>query len=126
MTQTPIPVERDSNQAMLRGMCNRCPNCGEGRVFAGYLKLVDACSVCGERIGSYRAADGPAFFTITIIMLLLIPMIAAAWVWFRLSPLMILIVLSVMTTVMTLILLRYVKGAFIGWLWAKNERDPGA
>ena len=29
-------------------------------------------------------------------------------------------------TALTLILLRYVKGAFVGYLWAKDEQDPGA
>lgn len=118
--------ERNANQAISRGFVNQCPNCGKWRIFDGYLRVVDHCEICGEPLGSYRAADGPAFFTITIVMLLLIPMLGAAWVWFKLSPLMILITVGLLVTVISLVLLRYVKGAFIGYLWSKNEQDPGA
>ena len=121
MTET-----RDTSLALKRGALNRCPNCGEGRIFNGYLTVVEACDHCAAPLGRYPAADGPAFFTMTIVMLLLIPMIAATWVWFRLSPFTMLILLSALTTIMSLVLLRYVKGAFVGYLWAKDEQDPGA
>ncbi|MGZ3217277.1 DUF983 domain-containing protein [Paracoccus sp. T5] len=122
MTQDP----RDSRAAMLRGLVNQCPRCGEGRVFAGYLSVVDRCPNCQEPLGDYPAADGPAFFTITIVMLLLIPMIGYGWVLFRSDPLTLLIALTVVTTLITLVLLRLVKGAFVGYLWAHHERDRGA
>ncbi len=95
-------------------------------MFKGYLAVVDECAHCGEPLGAYPAADGPAFFTITIVMLLLIPMIGFTWVVFRSDPVTMLLVLGGITTVMTLVLLRYVKGAFIGYLWAKDEQDQGA
>ncbi|WP_410216803.1 DUF983 domain-containing protein [Paracoccus sp. (in: a-proteobacteria)] len=117
---------RDSKAAIVNGMANRCPRCGKGRVFIGYLGIVRECSKCGEPLGQYPAADGPAFFTITIIMLLLIPMIGFGWTWFRSDPLTLLIVLGILTTLLTLVLLRFVKGAFIGYLWAQGERDRGA
>nr|WP_111300601.1 DUF983 domain-containing protein [Paracoccus saliphilus] len=122
MTEDP----RDSRAAMLRGLVNRCPSCGDGRVFAGYLSVVDHCPDCREPLGAYPAADGPAFFTITIVMLLLIPMIGYGWVLFRSDPLTLLIALAVLTTLITLVLLRLVKGAFVGYLWAHHERDRGA
>ncbi|TWI38266.1 DUF983 domain-containing protein [Paracoccus sulfuroxidans] len=117
---------RDSRQAIRRGVMNRCPKCGQGKVFAGYLQLVPRCSNCGEPIGEYRAADGPAFFTMTVVMLLLIPMIGFGWVLFRPEPVVLLLWVGVISTVLTLVLLRLIKGGFIGYLWAKNERDRGA
>jgi len=117
---------RDSRQAIQRGLMNRCPNCGKGQVFAGYLSIVRRCPDCDEPLGEYPAADGPAFFTITIVMLLLIPMIGFGWVLFRSDPLTLLIWLVVVTTLITLVLLRFVKGAFVGYLWAHHERDRGA
>ena len=124
--QTRHDGPRDQREATLRGALGKCPNCGEGRMFIGYLKTVPECAVCGEKLGLYRAADGPAFFTITIVMLLLIPLIGFTWVLFRPSPVMLLLITGGITTVVTLILLRFVKGAFIGYLWAKNEQDRGA
>ena len=32
--------------AIGRGLCNRCPHCGGGRLFAGWSQL-ERCSVCG-------------------------------------------------------------------------------
>ncbi|MSP83928.1 MAG: DUF983 domain-containing protein [Alphaproteobacteria bacterium] len=39
-----------------------CPRCGEGRLFAGYLTVRPACSVCGLDLAPSDSADGPAFF----------------------------------------------------------------
>lgn len=117
---------RDAKTAMKRGLINRCPNCGKGHIFQGYLQVVDNCANCGEPLGKYRAADGPAFFTITIVMLLLVPIIGFGWVLFRPDPTTFLIVLLVTVCAFTLILLRFVKGVFIGYLWGKNEQDRGA
>src|SRR5690242_4563380 len=50
--------------ALRRGLRHRCPNCGEGRLYRAYLKVVDSCVACGHELGQYRADDGPAYFTI--------------------------------------------------------------
>ncbi|MDO5646601.1 DUF983 domain-containing protein [Paracoccus sp. (in: a-proteobacteria)] len=118
--------ERKQSEALWRGFMMRCPKCGEGKIFNGYLTVVQECDHCGEPLAKYPAADGPAFFTITIVMLLLIPMIGFSWVLFRWDPITLLLVNGIASTVITLVLLRYIKGMFVGWLWAKNERDRGA
>jgi len=41
--------------AIRRGLACRCPNCGGGRLFASYLKQVDACAACGEPLGHIRS-----------------------------------------------------------------------
>lgn len=118
--------ERDERGAAARGLMGRCPNCGKGRLFKGYLTIVQECDLCGEPLGLYRAADGPAFFTMTIMLLLLIPMIGFTWAIYRPDPVTLLIVVGVAMTLLTLIILRLVKGAFVGYLWAKHEQDRGA
>lgn len=35
-----------SVRAVVRGVCRRCPHCGEGRIFSGWSHL-ERCSVCG-------------------------------------------------------------------------------
>jgi len=118
--------ERDSRTAVLRGLMNRCPNCGEGKLLRGYLALPPECEVCAAPLGRYPAADGPAFFTMTIMLLVLIPLLGFTWIILRPSPVMLLLIVGTITALLTLILLRFVKGAFIGYLWAKNEQDRGA
>lgn len=118
--------QRDSKTAITRGLMNKCPNCGEGRLLRGYLGVPTECEACHAQLSRYPAADGPAFFTMTVMLLLLIPLIGFTWVLFRPGPVMLLVIVGLVTTVLTLILLRLIKGAFIGYLWAKNEQDRGA
>lgn len=119
-------VPHDGGGAVWRGALGRCPNCGEGRIFEGYLHVAPTCNVCHEPLGEYRAADGPAFFTISIVGLLLVPILGFGFVLFRPDPVVLLGAVLVLVTVLTLVVLRLVKGAFIGFLWASGDRDRGA
>jgi uncharacterized protein (DUF983 family) len=49
------------------GMLGRCPRCGEGRLFAGFLTLQPRCANCGLDFGFADAGDGPAQFVILIV-----------------------------------------------------------
>ncbi|WP_380872492.1 membrane protein [Sphingomonas sp. DBB INV C78] len=46
------------------GIRGRCPRCGQGHLFDGFLKLRDDCEVCGLSYAFADPADGPAFFVI--------------------------------------------------------------
>ena len=47
------------------GLACRCPRCGQGPLFQGFLTLRPACPVCGLDYGFADPADGPAFFVMT-------------------------------------------------------------
>lgn len=49
------------------GLRGRCPRCGEGRLFRGFLQLAPACSACGLDFRFADSADGPAVFIILIV-----------------------------------------------------------
>jgi uncharacterized protein (DUF983 family) len=49
-----------------RGLRGRCPRCGEGRLFQGFLSLRSACERCGLDYGFADAGDGPAVFVILL------------------------------------------------------------
>ncbi len=49
-----------------RGLRGRCPRCGQGRLFRGFLSLQPACEHCGLGYGFADAGDGPAVFVILI------------------------------------------------------------
>ncbi|TNC72599.1 DUF983 domain-containing protein [Rubellimicrobium roseum] len=124
MTDGPAP--RDSGQAMRRGLLGRCPNCGTGRLFAGFLRINPECPHCREPLGRYRAADGPAFITISVVGLLLIPILGWSYVALRPDPLTLALILTAAITVLTLAVLRLSKGAWVGYLWSMHEMDRGA
>ncbi|HEV7337932.1 MULTISPECIES: DUF983 domain-containing protein [Bosea] len=48
------------------GLAGRCPRCGEGKLFDGYLKLRPRCSACGLDFAFADSADGPAVFIMLI------------------------------------------------------------
>jgi uncharacterized protein (DUF983 family) len=47
---------------VLRGLAGRCPACGKGKLFTGFLTLKQRCEACGLNLAFADAADGPAFF----------------------------------------------------------------
>jgi len=57
---------RPLREAICRGLCGRCPACGRGRLFRGYLKLEPMCKVCGEDLSHARADDAPAYLTMLV------------------------------------------------------------
>ena len=44
----------------------KCPVCGRGRLFRSWLKVADACDVCGTHFKAAEAGDGPVVFVILI------------------------------------------------------------
>ncbi|MFN0262586.1 DUF983 domain-containing protein [Tepidamorphus sp. 3E244] len=49
------------------GMSGRCPQCGRGKMFDGYLTVKDRCEVCGLDYSFADSGDGPAVFVILIV-----------------------------------------------------------
>jgi len=54
----PLPIAR--------GLRGRCPRCGEGRLFQGFLTLRAKCEHCSLDYNFADAGDGPAVFVILI------------------------------------------------------------
>ena len=48
------------------GLACRCPRCGRGRLFEGFLTLRPRCEVCGLDYAFADSGDGPAVFVILI------------------------------------------------------------
>jgi uncharacterized protein (DUF983 family) len=50
----------------------RCPACGKGKLFKDILGIVDACASCALPLKHHDAGDGPVFFAICLIGLLIV------------------------------------------------------
>ena len=48
------------------GLSCRCPRCGKGKLFRGFLEVRPSCTVCGLDYSFVDAGDGPAVFVILI------------------------------------------------------------
>jgi uncharacterized protein (DUF983 family) len=58
MSSTALPISR--------GLRGRCPACGEGKLFKGFLGLRPGCDKCRLDYRFADAGDGPAVFVILI------------------------------------------------------------
>lgn len=100
------------------GLRCKCPRCGEGRLFRGFLTLRERCDVCGLAYDFADPADGPAFF---VLLFGCVPsLIFAAWLEVALQvPLWVHAVVSLPVIVLSSILpLRPIKA----WLIASQYR----
>jgi uncharacterized protein (DUF983 family) len=53
-------------QSALRGLACRCPRCGKGKLYAGFLDLRPGCEACGLDYAFIDSGDGPAIFIIML------------------------------------------------------------
>ncbi|MFC3713268.1 DUF983 domain-containing protein [Sphingoaurantiacus capsulatus] len=49
------------------GLKGRCPRCGKGHMFSGFLSIAKTCDACGLDFGYATPDDGPAFFALCFI-----------------------------------------------------------
>lgn len=108
-----------------RGFRQRCPNCGAGRLFFGYLKPVAACDLCGADFGHIRADDFPPYLTILLVGHLIVPAVLISERW-GLSTAMQTAIWLPVTLALSLLLLPCFKGAVIGLMWSLGMGVPEA
>ncbi len=51
---------------LLWGALGRCPNCGRGPMFDGFLTVAEDCADCGYDLRAADSGDGPAVLVILI------------------------------------------------------------
>lgn len=66
------------------GLAGRCPRCGEGRLFSGFLSVGERCGVCGLDYAFADSADGPAIFVMLIIGFVIVGL--ALWLELAYAP----------------------------------------
>ena len=96
------------------GLLGRCPRCGEGKLFSGFLTVAPRCSNCGLDYGFIDSGDGPAVFVILIIGFVVVGLALWLEVTFN-PPFWVHLLLWVpLTLALCLPLLRALKGLMIG------------
>ncbi|MEN8197131.1 MAG: DUF983 domain-containing protein [Pseudomonadota bacterium] len=109
---------------MPTGIAGRCPRCGDGRLFAGFLKLGERCQACGLDFDFADSGDGPTVFVIQIIGFvltagpLLVELAYAPPIWLHM------ILWPPLVLIFSLALLRPMKGVMIALQYV-NKARPG-
>jgi uncharacterized protein (DUF983 family) len=98
---------------ILAGLRGRCPNCGKGPLFAGFLRVAERCSACGFDLKKADSGDGPAVFIILIVGFL--ATFGALFTQMRFSPppWVLLVTWLPITAIACLALMRPFKGVLV-------------
>jgi len=107
-------MQRTTDQSLMSvGLRCRCPRCGEGRLFDGFITLKPGCENCGLDYGFADPADGPAFF---VMMTMALPVTAFS-IWLELAyepPLWVHAVVTLPLLLLACVpIIRPMKGLFI-------------
>lgn len=102
-----------------------CPRCGKGRMFRSWLKVVDKCEACGLDYRFASPDDGPAFFSLCIVVFPLTFLVV--WVqvafeppwWIHLFTSLPLMALG------SLLPLRPIKGWLVASQYVNRAREAG-
>ena len=124
MTST-NPTEKQS--PFLTGITCKCPACGKGKLFSGFLDVQPACMECGQDLKSIDSGDGPAVFVILIVGFIVIGL--CFWVQFTFRPpFWLQLVIWIPTIIiLSLGLLRPLKGLMIALQYfhsTPSENEP--
>lgn len=106
------------------GLAGRCPACGRGKLFSGYLNLAPRCNVCGLDYSFAEAGDGPAVFVILLTGFVVVG--AALFVEMAYAPPYWLhaLIWGPLAILLPLLLLRSFKGVLIA-LQYKHKAEEG-
>jgi len=110
--------------AMRRGATGHCPCCGVGRLFCTWLGVVTECAACAAPLSRIRADDAPPYFTIFIVAHVVIGLQIALEHSATLSVATEMMILLPGTLLLTLGLIRPVKGATVGLMLKLGFMKP--
>lgn len=106
------------------GLAGRCPRCGEGRLFEGFLRLAPSCRSCGLDYRFADSGDGPAVFVILIAGFLVVGLLLWTEIHYEPPIWVHLVIFLPMTLVVCLGMLRPLKGVLIA-LQYRNRAEEG-
>jgi uncharacterized protein (DUF983 family) len=106
------------------GLAGRCPRCGDGRLFRGFITLAPHCEACGLDFAFADSGDGPAVFVALFGGFIVLG--AALWTEIVYKPPMWLhmVLFLPLTLIVCLGMLRPLKGILIA-LQYRNKAEPG-
>jgi uncharacterized protein (DUF983 family) len=95
-------------------------------MFRAYLKVVDACPVCGEDLTPQRADDAPAYLTMFIVGHFIVIGLMSEDEMFPNAPWLVVAALwSLLAIGVSLVILPRIKGALVGYQWAMRMHGFG-
>jgi uncharacterized protein (DUF983 family) len=107
-------------KAMLRGFRKICPKCGQGNMFASFLKVTPSCAYCREELFHHKADDMPSYVVITIVGHIIVPLFLWVMVKYNWPDWLHFSVWIPLTIILSLMLLEPIKGAIVAFQWQQK------
>jgi uncharacterized protein (DUF983 family) len=119
-----MSVDRSAPSPASVGLRGRCPRCGRGKLFRGFLTMRPECEACHLDFTFIDSGDGPAFFVMSVVGVVVVAL--AMWVEFAYEPpvWMHMLLWLPLTLVLSLVLVRPAKGLMIA-LQYQNKAEEG-
>ncbi|MCX7347963.1 MAG: DUF983 domain-containing protein [Alphaproteobacteria bacterium] len=106
------------------GLAGKCPRCGRGDLFNGYLTVADTCSSCGLSYEFADGGDGAAWFVMLFVCVVGVGSILGIEVAYS-PPFWVHALIAIpLLIVLPLLLLRPAKGLLLCQQW-KTDARPG-
>ncbi len=120
-------TDAPATNPFIAGLKGRCPNCGKGALWTGFLTIAPVCAACGWPLAEADTGEGPAVFVILIVGFIVV--FAALFVEVAVHPpiWLHLVLWLPLATILSVALLRPAKGLMLAAAInsrLRRERDP--
>lgn len=105
-------------------VAGRCPHCGQGKLFRGFIKVAERCAFCGLDYAFADAGDGPAVFVSFAALVVVVGLALVIDAYYEPSIWVLMLILIPLILTLCLGLLRPTKGLMIG-LQYRNKAEQG-
>ena len=112
--------------ALWRGWNQRCPACGQGRIYGKFLKVNESCPACGTELHHQRADDAPPYFTMLIVGHVVVGLVLSVEMRFHPDMWVHAALWGPTVLLLSLFLLPRIKGVLIGQQWAMRMHGFGS
>jgi uncharacterized protein (DUF983 family) len=112
-----------SPSPFVSGLTCRCPRCGKGRLFSGFLQVAPRCEACGLDFAFADSGDGPAIFVIFVVAPVVIVLAFIFEALVHPAPYVHLIVWIPVTILLSLALLRPFKATLVALQYRHDARE---
>ena len=123
---TPPPVSPFRVSPFRAGLACRCPRCGVGALFDGFLTVRPRCGHCGLDLAAADSGDGPAVFVILVLGFFIALAALLVEVGFEPPYWVHLVLWLPLTLVGALVLLRPFKATLIALQFRHDAREGRA
>jgi uncharacterized protein (DUF983 family) len=117
-------LTRPGANPFLAGAAGRCPNCGEGELFDGFLKVSPRCQACGFDLAKADSGDGPAVFVMLIAGFVAAFGVMFTEIFFR-PPIWVEFIWLPIGAALCLVLLRPLKGLMLAAQFRNRASEAG-